>query len=174
MIESLVMPAAVPAAMESSKACVRARGEASCRAPVIKAAERTGMGTGLSMLPAKSTLRGGEPMRGESSRRAACGEFRPAIEIRMFGMKFSVVEASAAGNKSVVVVDDRPPMPVESPVVPSPPKAAEEAGSKSETKSDLESVIENAGNRILASPALHRRSVCKPGIVCRQINYFRV
>src|SRR5258707_1202842 len=109
MIESLVMPAAVPAAMESSsKACVPARGEASCG--------------------------------------AACGEFRPGIKIRMFGMKFSVVEASAVGNKSVVVVDDRPPMPVESPVVPSPPKAAEEAGSKSETKSDLGSVIENAGN----------------------------
>src|SRR5258708_24975443 len=156
-----------------------ASGQASRDASVMEAAERAGTNAGLSMvtetvLSGKALRRRGE---GGGSRSSICPgrtKSRATMEVRM-----AVIEAiaasknSAVGNIPVVIECDVMMAPIESPMVPSPAKATEEADAKTETKTYDRARIEEARNRIPARATHQRRSVHQPRIVLRNVHYLR-
>jgi hypothetical protein len=64
----------------------------------------------------------------------------------------AIDERSAMGDVGVVVINDGAVMPVESPVMPSPAKAAEVANSKAYAERNRRAANEDAGNRIPSGP----------------------
>jgi hypothetical protein len=64
----------------------------------------------------------------------------------------AIDERSAMGDVGVVVINDGAVMPVESPVMPSPAKAAEVANSKAYAERNRRASDENAWNRIPSGP----------------------
>src|SRR6266849_10314823 len=81
---------------------------------------------------------------------------------------------SAVGDVGVVVVDDTVAMPIISPVVPAPAKAAEEADSKAEAKRNSRSGKIQSWIPIPAWPDPDRLSIHKPGIIFRHVNNLRI
>ncbi len=104
--------------------------------------------------------------------RAAVPKIRPAIvEVASSAIEGIVVEESSAVRFKVVVIkDDIVVMPVRSPVVPSPAKAAKETNAKTQAKLNSWSGQEQSGIFIPAWPDSNRRSIDKPGIVFRHVN----
>lgn len=111
-------------------------------ATVVITTERTGVRPGLDVW-----RRGPMLCARESSRNWAAMNIAGAVtEI------VTIDERSAMGDVGVVVIDDRAVMPVESPAMPSPAKAAEVANSKAYAERDRRAADENAGNRIPSGP----------------------
>src|SRR6266404_7078477 len=81
---------------------------------------------------------------------------------------------SAVGDVGVVVVDDTVAMPIISPVVPAPAKAAKEADSKAETKRNTRSGKVQSRIPIPAWPGPDRLSIREPGIILRHVNDLRI
>src|SRR5713101_2706857 len=81
---------------------------------------------------------------------------------------------SAVGDIGVVVVDDTVAMPIISPVVPAPAKAAKEADSKAETKRNTRSGKVQSRIPIPAWPDADRLSIREPGIIFRHVHDLRI
>ena len=112
-------------------------------ATVVITTERTGVRPGLDVWRRRPML-----CARESSRSLAAMNIAGAVtEI------VAIDERSAMGDVGVVVIDDRAIMPVESPAMPSPAKAAEVANSKAYAKRNRRTADENAGNRIPSGPS---------------------
>ena len=86
----------------------------------------------------------------------------------------AIGEDSAVGNVAVVVEGDAVVMPVISPVVPAPAKAAEEANTKAETKRNSRSGKVQPWIPIPARPNSEGLSIHEPGIVFRHVNDLRI
>src|SRR5205807_692758 len=111
-------------------------------ATVVKAAEGTRARAGLNVLRREPVVRARKPSR----------VWTP-MEIAGVTTEIAAIdERPAVGNVGVVVIDDRAVMPVESPVMPSPTKAAEVADSETYTEPNRRAADENAGNRIPSRP----------------------
>src|ERR1700720_3946259 len=110
----------------------------------------------------------------EPSRRCTAVESSSAI--RTTG---SMVEVAAIRKRSAmrdvpcVVKHDRPIMPIESPVAPSPAKTPEETQSESHAKGNSCSREIEARIRIPAGPPSDRRAIHKPRIVFWYIDHIR-
>jgi hypothetical protein len=111
-------------------------------AAMVKTAERTGVRGGLAVWGRKPMLRTCEC----SCSRTVMTAADVASEI------VSINECSAVGNVRIVVIDDRVVMPVESPMMPSPAKAAEVANSKAYTEGNCRAADENSGDWIPSGP----------------------
>src|SRR6202051_751820 len=86
----------------------------------------------------------------------------------------AISESSAVRDVGVVVVDDSMVLPVRSPVMPAPAKAAEESDSKANTERQVWTAIPNSWIRIPSRPGNYVTSVHHPRIVCRHIDHFRI
>ena len=86
----------------------------------------------------------------------------------------AIGEDSAVGDVAVVVEDDSVAMPVISPVVPSPAKAAKEADAKAEAKRNSRPGKVQSWIPIPARPNSEGLAIDQPGIVCRHINHLRI
>src|ERR1700730_15262132 len=96
---------------------------------------------------------------------------RAATEIAAVTSEIVAIdERSATGDVGVVVKDDRMVMPVTSPAMPSPAKAAEEADSKTCAEFNRRAADENSWHRIPSGPHRQGRTVHEPRIVCGHIN----
>ncbi len=91
-----------------------------------------------------------------------------AIEVVAIG------EDSAVGNVAVVVVNDIAVVPVKSPVMPSPTKAAKQSRLEAKAKNHTWSRKVEPGVRIPARPGHERRSIHEPRIIFRHVNNLRV
>src|SRR6266481_4354790 len=108
--------------------------------------------------------------RRTSSRTPALKSFA-MIEVPAGVVKGVVIsEDSAVGYVGVVVVDDTVVMPIISPVVPAPAKAAEEADSRAEAKRNTRSGKVQPWIPIPAWPDPNRLSIREPGIILRNVN----
>jgi len=102
------------------------------------------------------------------------------IVVVMIEVASSVVEViaiddrSAVGDVGVAVVDHGMAVPVASPVMPAPPKSAEESDSKSKTEGDLGTGIKDSGHGNPAPVGDDRRPVHEPGIVGGHVDNLRV
>jgi len=108
---------------------------------MIKAAECSGMGTGLRVRRHRSMLRVRSPTESPTSARApvlkSASATKPAGTIDAHTPAIEVVaidEDSAVRYVGVVVVDDVSVMPVKSPVVPSPTKPAKKQRLEAQAK----------------------------------------
>ncbi len=72
----------------------------------------------------------------------------------------------------VAVVDDRPVVPVRSPVMPAPAKAAEEPDSKAHAERQVWTAKPNSWIRVPSRPSNYGTSVHQPRIVCGYIDHF--
>ena len=147
---SASVKASAPTAVETSAAEARlpASRKPSRNSSMIKAAERARVTTGFGMRCCGSA-RGYESM-------LRCRSVEPGISARAVALKSAattksvatiqvctrviegvvISEDSAVGDVAVVVEDDSVVMPVISPVVPTPAKAAKEADAETEAKRD--------------------------------------
>ena len=126
----------------SAKTRLPTRGIGPGDATVIKTAERTRVRPGLAVWRREPMLRAGESSR-------SCASMKiPGVMTEIV----AIDERSAMGDVGVVVIDDSAVMPVESPAMPSPAKAAEVANSKAHSERDRRAADENAGNRIPSGP----------------------
>ena len=94
--------------------------------------------------------------------------------------KVAVIKVAAIDDRSavrdirVVVVDYPAAVPVISPVVPAPPKSAEEADAKSKTERDCGAGKKDSGNWNPAGVGNNRCTVNEPRIIGRHVDHIRV
>ena len=94
--------------------------------------------------------------------------------------KVAVIKVAAIDDRSavrdirVVVVDYPAAVPVISPVVPAPPKSAEEADAKSKTERDCGAGKKDSGNWNPAGVGNNRCSVNEPRIIGRHVDHIGV
>ena len=126
----------------SAKTRLSSRGVGPGDATVVKTAEGTGVRPGLAVWRR-------EPMfcTGESSRGWAAMKIAAAVSKIV-----AIDERSAMRDVGVVVVNDPVVVPVESPAMPSPTKAAEVANSKPHAERDRRAANEDSGHRIPSGP----------------------
>src|SRR5208283_6143090 len=84
----------------------------------------------------------------------------------------AIDKGSAVRDVGVVVVHDRPVVPIKSPVRPAPTKAAKEPDSKAHTEGQVWTVKPNSWVGVPPWPGKYRVSVDQPRIVCRHIDHF--
>src|SRR6266852_2379019 len=110
-----------------------------------------------------------------STRPAALKSASTMIEVCVRVIEGVVIgEDSAVGNVAVVAESDAVVMPIISPVVPSPAKAAKEADAKAETKPNSRSGKVQSRIPIPSRPDPDRLSIHEPGIVFRHVNDLRI
>ena len=110
-----------------------------------------------------------------SARTAALESASAAIEVAVRAIECVVIsENSAVRNVGVVVIGDVAVIPVRSPMVPAPAKAAEIADSKPEAKSNSWSGKIESWIRIPARPDTDGLAIRQPGIILRHVNNLRV
>ena len=161
----------------STEARLPARGEPSGGSPVVKATERTGMGSRWGIGWCEPMLRSGPVERRTSTWPSAR---TPALKSTSAMKSAGVIEVvaidedSTVGLVGVVVVDNTSVTPVGIPVVPAPAKAAEIADSEAEAKSNSRSGKIESWIRIPAWPDSDRLSIHEPGIIFRHVNDLRI
>ena len=107
---------------------------------MVEAAERARMGATLGMRCGESMLATTESSRPSPMKAATTIESTPgSIEVR------AISENSAVGYVTVVVKHNIVVTPIRSPVAPSPAKAAKEADSKPQAKSNSRAANVKAG-----------------------------
>src|SRR5882724_624420 len=153
----------------STEARLPARGEPSGGSPVVKATERTGMGSRRRIGCCKFMLRSG-PVERRTSAPAQALECTSAMKSAGVIEVVAIDEHSAVGYVGVVVINHAPVTPVGIPVVPAPAKAAEIVDSKAEAESNSRSGKIESRIRIPARPDSDRFSVHEPGIIFRNVN----
>jgi hypothetical protein len=185
-VTSATVKGSTPTAVETSSAAearLPARGKSPRNSSAIEAAERAGMTTRLDMRSSESVARVYESMlRGRSmepriSARAAAlksastSESVATIEVGTRVIEVVAIgEDSAAGDIAVVMEDDSVAMPVISPVVPSPAKAAKQADAKAEAPRNSRPGKVQSRIPIPARPNSEGLAIDQPGIVCRHKN----
>ena len=85
----------------------------------------------------------------------------------------AIDDRSAVRDIRVVVVDYPAAVPVISPVVPAPPKSAEEADAKSKTERDCGAGKKDSWNWNPAGVGNNRCSVYEPRIIGRHVDHIR-
>ena len=156
-----------PAVGATSKARPPAGGEASDIATVIKATERAGACSCLSVKRRVPT----------SVERVAVAEIA-MVEVAV--VKVTVVEVvaiddrSAVGDVGVVVINHPMAMPIASPMMPAPAKSSEETDSEADSKSNPRSGKEDPRHGIPAWICDDRLAIHEPGIICRHVDHLRI
>src|SRR5580704_209492 len=82
-----------------------------------------------------------------------------------------VVKRPAAGVVPVMVINGEVVVPIESPMMPAPPVAAEEADPKASSEGEKWSFIPDPRIRIPSRPRPYRASINYPGIIGRHVNH---
>src|ERR1700691_5794688 len=82
----------------------------------------------------------------------------------------AICKGSTVADVGAVVEHHGPVVPIESPVMPSPAKAAEEANSKTNTEREIWAAEPDSWIWIPSWPRYNRAAVNQPGIVTRNIN----
>ena len=155
-------------AMEAAEARLPARGEAPRDSSMIESAERAGVRASLPAWPGKSMLTAGESSRSSAMKTVSAMKSASSIE------RIVIDENSAVGDVGVVVVNNSVAVPIVSPVVPAPAKAAEEADSKTEAKPNPRTGKVEPWIRIPTRPDPDGLSIHEPRVIFRNVNNLRV